>query len=124
MLKDAPESRVGGRIDGEYPIARWLVTYAASAINSGRKDHEGFTALRRWRGRELNKPVAEFGERAHYAPAFSAEKISLTRDGSMVFGWDQVGEQGVDHRNTRRSSKSRETFAGSWRMEGDGETVK
>ncbi len=66
------ESRVGRRIDGEHLVVPWLVTHAASVINRGRKDHEGFTAFRRWKGREFRKPVAEFGEFAHYAPAFSA----------------------------------------------------
>jgi hypothetical protein len=44
--------------------------HAASVINRGRKDREGFTPFRRWKGREFNKPVAEFGEPEHYAPAF------------------------------------------------------
>ncbi len=41
-------------------------------INRGRKDQEWFTPYRRWKGREFNKLVAEFGECVHYAPAFSA----------------------------------------------------
>ncbi len=72
VLKDALESRIGRRIDGERPIAPWFVMHAASVINRGRKYHEGFTALRRWKGREFNKPVAEFGECSHYAPVQSA----------------------------------------------------
>ena len=72
VLKDALESRVGRRIQGDHPAVPWLVMYAASVINRGRKDQEGFTPYRRWKGREFNKPVAEFGECVHYAPAFSA----------------------------------------------------
>ncbi len=72
VLRDALESRVGKRITGEHPIAPWLVVSVASVISRGRKDHERFTALRRRKGRELNKLVAEFRERVYYAPAFSA----------------------------------------------------
>ena len=48
--------------------------HAVSVVNRGRKDEEGFSAYRRWKGREYTKPVAEFGERVLYAPAMSAGK--------------------------------------------------
>ncbi len=77
VLKDALESRVGRRSNGEHPIVLWLVTHAASVINRERNDHEGFTQYRRWKGREFNKPVAEFGQCVHYAPAFSAGRYKF-----------------------------------------------
>ncbi len=48
--------------------------HAASVVNRSRKDDEGFSAYRRWEGREITKPVAEFGERVSYAPEMSARK--------------------------------------------------
>ena len=48
--------------------------HAATAINKGRKDDEGFTPCRRWKGKELNRPVAEFGECVMYLPVASAGK--------------------------------------------------
>ncbi len=83
MLKDALESSVGRRIDEEHPIVPWLVMYAASVINRGRKTHEGFTAFRRW-GRGFINPVAEFGECMRYAPVFTAGMSKL--DVSWVDG--------------------------------------
>ena len=71
VLKDALESRHGRRLEGGHQAAPWLVMHAASVINRGRKDEEGFSAYRRWKGREFNKPVAEFGECVLYAPAMS-----------------------------------------------------
>ena len=48
--------------------------HAASVANRSRKDDEGFSPCRRWKGREVTKPVAEFGECVLYAPAASAGK--------------------------------------------------
>ncbi len=62
MIKGALGSRHRRRIEGEHSAALWMVMHAASVINRGRKDDEGFTAYRRWTGREFAKPVAEFGE--------------------------------------------------------------
>ena len=71
VLKDALESRHGRRLEGGHQAVPWLMMHAASVINRGRKDEEGFSAYRRWKGREFNKPVAEFGECVLYAPAIS-----------------------------------------------------
>ncbi len=51
-----------------------MVTRAASVVNRSTKDEEGFSSCRRWNGRELTKPGAEFGECVFYAPAASAGK--------------------------------------------------
>ena len=74
VIKDALESRQGRRIAGEHPVVPWMVMPAASVVNRSRKDDEGFSAYRRWKGREFTKPVAEFGECVLYAPATSAGK--------------------------------------------------
>ena len=55
----------------------WLVMHAASVINRGRKDEEGFSAYRRWKGREFNKPVAEFGECVLYSRAMLVGRIKF-----------------------------------------------
>ena len=62
VMKDALESRHGRIIEGEHPAAPWLVMHAATVISKGRKDVEGFTPYRRWKGREFTRPLAEFGE--------------------------------------------------------------
>ncbi len=74
VIKDALESRQGRRIDGEHPVVPWMVMHATSVVNRSRKDNEGFSAYRRWKGREFTKPVAEFGECVLYAPAASPRK--------------------------------------------------
>ncbi len=71
-LKDALESREGRRIGGEQPIAPWLVMHAASVMNRGRNDHEGFTAYRRWKGGELKQAIGGvWGMRTSRASAMS-----------------------------------------------------
>ncbi len=71
VIKDALESRHRRPVEGDRPAAPWMMTHAASVVNTGRKDDEGFTAQRRWRGREFTKPTAEFGECIAHAPALS-----------------------------------------------------
>ncbi len=50
VIKDALESRRQRRVEGEHPAVPWMAMHAASVINRGRKDDEGFTVYRRWRG--------------------------------------------------------------------------
>jgi len=64
--KDALETRIGERMKGDHQILPWLVSHAAATINRRRKDEEGFTAHRRWKGKEFNRKVAEFGEAVQY----------------------------------------------------------
>ena len=71
VLKDALESRHGRRLEGGHQAVPWLVMHAASVISRGRKYEQGFSAYRRWKRREFNKPVAEFGECVLYAPVMS-----------------------------------------------------
>ena len=73
-LKDALETRLGGRIQGDHVAVPWLIMHASSVICRRRVDKEGFTPYRRWRGRPFNRPVAEFGENIWYLPANSAGK--------------------------------------------------
>ncbi len=47
VIKDALESRCGRRVDGESQVAPWTVMQAASVVNRGRDDNEGFSAYRR-----------------------------------------------------------------------------
>ncbi len=62
VIKDVLGSRRRRRVEGDHPAVVWMMTHAASVVHRGRKDDEGFTAYRRWKGREFTKPVAEFGE--------------------------------------------------------------
>ncbi len=60
VLKNALESRINTRAKGDHQGAPWMVMHAATEINEGREDDEGFTEHRRWKGREFTRPVAEF----------------------------------------------------------------
>ena len=70
-LKDALETRLKARLTEGHPAVPWLVIHAASVMNRSRKDEEGFTPYRRWRGKEFASPVAEFGERVAHAGELS-----------------------------------------------------
>ncbi len=51
-----------------------MVMHVATVINKGRRDDEGVTPHRRWKGMDFNRPVAEFGECVMFLPAASAGK--------------------------------------------------
>ena len=87
VIKDALESRHGRRVEGDHPAVPWTMTHAASVVNRGRKDDEGFAAYRRWKGREFTKPVAEFGECVAYATALSVGKDKFDVRWKREFGW-------------------------------------
>ncbi len=73
-LKDALESRITRRAEGDHQAVPWMVTHAATVINKGREDDEEFTAYRRRTGREFTRPVAELGESVMCLPAASVGK--------------------------------------------------
>ncbi len=103
VWKVALECRVGRRIDEEHLVVPWLAMYAASVINRGRMDQEGFAALRRWNSRELNKPAAEFSECVPDGPAGWRNKFDARWVDGVWLGWLGKKEWRVDRRNTRGS---------------------
>ena len=78
-MKDALESRLGKRIGEENNLVPWLVSHAAATVNWRRKDQEGSTAYRRWKGKEFKTVVAEFGECVWYLKAASVGKEKFQR---------------------------------------------
>jgi hypothetical protein len=72
-----------------------MVMHSASAVKRSRKDDEGFSAHRRWKGSDFTKPVAEFGECVLYAPAASAGKDNFDtrwREGGWLGVRPESGE--------------------------------
>jgi hypothetical protein len=61
-MKDALDTRYGRGTEGSHCSIPWLMRHSAETINRRRKDDEGFTAYRRWKGREFKRPMAEFWE--------------------------------------------------------------
>ena len=73
-MKDALETRYNERIKGDHNSIPWLFSHAASTINRVRKDYEGMTAFRRWKGREFKRDIAEVGECLWYLRSASQGK--------------------------------------------------
>ncbi len=88
VLKNALEVRINRRAEGDRQAVPWMVIHAATVISVGRKGDEGFTACRRWKGREFARPVAEFGESVIYTylPAPRSERTSSMSEGRPAFG--------------------------------------
>ena len=61
-MKSALEGRYKTQINGEHQSIPWLMAHAAATINRRRRDEGGMTAYRRWKGKEFNRFVVEFGE--------------------------------------------------------------
>ena len=87
-MKDALETRIGARIEADSWILPWLILHAAATMNRRRKDRSGITAFRKWKGREFNRYVAEFGERVLYLKADSVGKDKLESRWGMTSGWE------------------------------------
>ncbi len=88
VLKDALESRIKKRVDGEHLTVPWMVMHAATVINKGRKDDEAFMPHRRREGKEFNRPVADIEKCVMYLPAVSAgeNKFDVRWMGGMCLG--------------------------------------
>ena len=110
-MKDALESRYGERIPRDSHILPWLVMHAAATITRYRKDADGITAYRRWKGKEFKRDVAEFGENVWYLKSDSAGKnkyanrwqegiwLGITEDtGETVVGTDEGVVKAKDFR--------------------------
>ena len=65
-MKDALESRINERIPGGHPCISWLVKHSTCTMSRRRRDQNGITPHRRWKGEEFKTFVAEFGESVRY----------------------------------------------------------
>ncbi len=85
-----------GRIGEQTREENWRRTSSCTLVDDAcsfnaqqrETDDERFIAYRRWKGRELTRPVAESGGCVLYGPAMSAGKTSSTSDGGKEFGWE------------------------------------
>ncbi len=79
--------------------------HATSAIDREWKDQEGFSAHRRWKGREFTKSVAEFGQRVSRALAMSVGKgkFGVRWKERVWLGTNQNGEWRITDRRERRT---------------------
>ena len=94
-MKEALQSRTSQRISGDHSCIPWLIRHAAATINRRRKDQGGFSAYRKWKGREFNRSVAEFCECVWYLKAGSTGKDkfeSRWEDGVWLGIRDRSGE--------------------------------
>ena len=73
-MKDALETRYGGRIPEDHQCIPWLVQHAAQTMNRRRVDAYGVTPYKRWKGRKFGAHVTEFGENVWYLKAESVGK--------------------------------------------------
>ena len=67
-LRDSLESRLCHRINGDHPCVSWMVEHSAKTINRFRVGPDVVTAYRRWKGKNFNVEMPEFGEYVFYLP--------------------------------------------------------
>ena len=94
-MKSALEEKYKSKINGEHQCIPWLMAHAAATINRGRRDESGMTASRRWKGRDFNRFIAEFGENVMYLKAGSVgkEKFGCRWERGIYLGTrDESGE--------------------------------
>ena len=61
-LKEAVESRYQQRLTPEHHCIPWMINYASGCINRYQVGIDGKTNHRRWKGKDFDRPVCEFGE--------------------------------------------------------------
>jgi hypothetical protein len=67
-LRDALESRLGSRINSRHPCVSFLVEHSANTVNRYRVGQDGRTGYRKWKGKNFNVEIPEFGEKIFYLP--------------------------------------------------------
>ena len=73
-IKLALEVRLKCDIPDDHPIMDWLIKHAVANRNRFHVGKDGFTAIRRSKGRNLNRKIVEFGECVWYCKPRSAGK--------------------------------------------------
>ena len=73
-MKDALQTRYGGKAPEGHQCTPWLVQHAAQTMNRRRVDAYGVTPHKRWKGRNFGAHVTEFGENVWYTKAESVGK--------------------------------------------------
>jgi hypothetical protein len=94
-MKSALETRLNMKIKGDHDAVPWLMMHAGAVMNRRRKDAGGLTAYRKWKGKEFDKHVAEFGERVMYLKSDSAGKDKFNsrwEEGAYLGLRDESGE--------------------------------
>jgi hypothetical protein len=65
-IKHWLEARIGEKIKGDSSIVAWMVRHSGNVINRYQVGFDGETAVKRGRGRDFKRDVAEFGEYVMY----------------------------------------------------------
>ena len=78
VTKGALESRISARIPSQHPVLKWLVAYAAVALNKYMINPSGHTAYRNLHGKKVSERIVEFGEVVlHYVPKKRRHKLDM-----------------------------------------------
>ena len=73
-IKAQLEHRIGEKLGMDSPLLPWLVMHAGANLNRSSQGKDGYTAHRRLRGREFNRPITEFGECVWYYKPRKAQR--------------------------------------------------
>ena len=85
-LKDALERRLNTRIRSSDTIFPWMVEWSAGLITRYVKGHTGRTAYGEARGRDVQAPVAEFGEKVMFMTSMETNKSAPKVDAKFHDG--------------------------------------
>ena len=94
-MNDALDTRYKQKHAGGHPAIPWLIEHAADVINRTSIGTYGRTPYRKWRGRNFNNKVAEFGDNVWYLNIGSVGKHNFKprwEDGIYLGCMDGTGE--------------------------------
>ena len=63
VIREGLQQRLQVRIPGNHPLTSWMTEHSADLLNKYQCGEDGRTAYRRWKGKDFQGQVVEFGEK-------------------------------------------------------------
>ena len=67
VIREGLQQRLQVSILGNHPLTSWMTEHSADLLNKYQCGEDGRTAYRRWKGKDFQGQVVEFGEKVHHS---------------------------------------------------------
>ena len=87
VIREGLQQRLQVRIPGNHPLTSWMTEHSADLLNKYQCGEDGRTAYRRWKGKDFQGQVVEFGEKVHHRNNVKGENARNKMDGRWHEGY-------------------------------------
>ena len=81
VIREGLQQRLQVRIPGNHPLTSWMTEHSADLLNKYQCGEDGRTAYRRWKGKDFQGQVVEFGKKVHHRNNVKGENARNKMDG-------------------------------------------